>query len=627
MPVALRWLLALGPLNPIAVRLVQNGSRRTRHMYIRSAYLAVLIVVLLWSLLINTQHGAMSYRDLAHAGALSFTWIAYLQIALICILAPVFMAGAIAQEANPKTWEVMLTTPLSAAQIVLGNLFGRLFFILALLVSSLPLFALTQYFGGVPGRSIFISYAIAACAALLVGTIAVALSVSRLVGQRAVFAFYISVISYLIITIAVDYWLRSVGAGVGPGGRGVTWMTALNPFLALNAVLDPAGYPRAERDPGAGLLQAWFFQAPVAAWCIGSALVSGLLLVASAATVRLGGLAALTGGGGESSKVPWYRRMFGLGRAGAEYRPPRPVWNNPIAWREAAARNSTLGRMVARWTFIAIGGLWGIGLIAFYHGGRMRPQDFQLALLTTVLGALVVITLVAINMSATAVSREREDGTLDLLLTTPITPASYLTGKLRGLIAYLLPMLAVPLGTLALAGIYVGLEGFDTAAGVRVTYTPANVGIAPISVPMVLPEAGLVAPLVVIPFIAFCVMVGLQWSLKSKGTIASVVASVGVVGVISGIVGMCGWKAAEGLPFLGPVLGALSPASALYALVHPADAMARTVDQTGDLTGARASLFIGAMVAAGVYLVVVYMYHAHMVRTFDMTVRKLAGSR
>ena len=32
---------------------------------------------------------------------------------------------------------------------------------LALLGASLPLFALTQYFGGVPGRSIFASYLIA----------------------------------------------------------------------------------------------------------------------------------------------------------------------------------------------------------------------------------------------------------------------------------------------------------------------------------------------------------------------------------------------------------------------------------------------------------------------------------
>ena len=99
-------------------------------MYIRSAYLAVLIVVLLWSLLLATSGGNLNYQKLAQAGAQSFTYIAYLQITLICILAPVFMGGAIAQEAGPKTWEVLLTTPLTAGQIVLGNLFGRLLFVL-----------------------------------------------------------------------------------------------------------------------------------------------------------------------------------------------------------------------------------------------------------------------------------------------------------------------------------------------------------------------------------------------------------------------------------------------------------------------------------------------------------------
>ncbi|RMH14069.1 MAG: hypothetical protein D6695_02250 [Planctomycetota bacterium] len=151
MPVVLRWLLSLGPANPIAVRLVQNGSRRTRHMYIRAAYLAVLMLVLLWLLLLKTSSGTLNYRELAQAGASSFIWIAYLQIALICVLAPVFMAGAIAQESNPRTWDILLTTPLSTMQIVLGNLLGRLYFVLALLSASLPLFAMTQYFGGFPG--------------------------------------------------------------------------------------------------------------------------------------------------------------------------------------------------------------------------------------------------------------------------------------------------------------------------------------------------------------------------------------------------------------------------------------------------------------------------------------------
>ena len=188
MPAALRWLLDLLPTNPIVVRIVQGGSRRLRHMYIRSGYLAALIIVFL-IVLLQGSSSDLEISALAVQGSSAFAMLSYLQIGLICLLTPVFMAGAIAQESNPRTWDILLTTPLSAIQMVLGNIFGRLFFVLALLAASLPLVALTQYFGGVPGRSVLLSYAIAACAALLVGAIAVALSVSRLAGKRAVYGF------------------------------------------------------------------------------------------------------------------------------------------------------------------------------------------------------------------------------------------------------------------------------------------------------------------------------------------------------------------------------------------------------------------------------------------------------
>ena len=48
MPAILNWLLRLVPTNPICLRLVQGGSRRLRHLYIRGGYLAVMIIVLLF---------------------------------------------------------------------------------------------------------------------------------------------------------------------------------------------------------------------------------------------------------------------------------------------------------------------------------------------------------------------------------------------------------------------------------------------------------------------------------------------------------------------------------------------------------------------------------------------------
>jgi len=624
MPVLLRWLLSLGPTNPIAVRLVQNGSRRSRHMYIRSAYLALLVLVMLWTLLVQTGGGgSASFRTLAEAGASTFTYVAYLQIFLICVLSPVFMAGAIAQEASPRTWEVLLTTPLGPLQIVLGNLLGRLFFVLALLAASLPLFALTQYFGGVPGSSIFASYVVAGAAAVLVGAIAVTLAVSRVAGRRAVFAFYVSVVTYLGLTAGLDVWLRSRGLGAGASGAGVTWMTGLNPFLALNALLNPTTYPRA--DAGAlGGLSAFMLETPVRAWVTLALGLSVALVGVSSLTVRTGGLA---GEGGAGGAIPWYRRMLGLTGSGGTVRPPRQVWHNPIAWREAAARNATLGRIVARWAFIAAGVAMGPVVVGAYDTGRLGARDYQLALLVVVLVELAVTTLVALNMAATAISREREDGTLDLLLTTPITPGEYLGGKLRGLVAYVLPLLLVPIVTMLLAGAHALVGGIARADG---AVAPAGPALPNASVPVVLPESGLVLAMTGGPFVALCVMIGLHWSLKSRGALASVVGAVVVAAVLAAVAGGCGLNAGGEIPVVGPVLTGLSPFATAYAAVHPAHAMYETVSAaahaSAPLATARAALLGGAALSAVLHLLAVWGMHTQMVKRFDVTVRRLAGT-
>ncbi|MCA9297591.1 MAG: ABC transporter permease subunit, partial [Phycisphaerales bacterium] len=498
---------------------------------------------------------------------------------------------------------------------VLGNLFGRLFFVLALLFASLPLFALTQFFGGVPSETVFMSYLIAASAALFVGTTAIALSMSRLVGRRAVFAFYVSVVSYLAVTGAIDAGLRGAGLGAGPAGNGVTWMTAINPFLSMRALLSPTSYPTAPLGSFTGL-RAMFFEGPISTFTLITVIGSIALILASTLTVRTGGLQSIGRGRIRLRKKP----------AGVEHRAPRAVWNNPIAWREAAARNATAARIAARWIFVVAGGVFGVALIWLFHVGTLDGGNFRLAILSTIWGEVAVVTLVAINMAATAVSREREDGTLDILLTTPITPWAYLSGKMRGLIAYLLPLLAVPMGTLLLASLYVLLDGLGREGGVMIN-TPAASRIQPgMQVPVLLPESGLLAPFVLVPFLAFCVMIGLQWSLKSKGTIGSVVVTVAVVGAISGVVGLCGWKSGSSIDVAGPFLAGLSPASAVFAYIHPEAALDSTIRGSNGFDGARIALGIGSAVAAIGYIGIVYGIQTSMVRNFDFTVRKLAGT-
>ena len=247
-------------------------------------------------------------------------------------------------------------------------------------------------------------------------------------------------------------------------------MTAVNPFLALKALLDPSGYPAAAEGSHTGLARH-FLEHPVTTFCVISIGVSLLLIALSTLTVRLGGIAGaggLIGRDGSRSRKSKPQDPTGMREGQNEaHRGPKTVWHNPIAWREAAGRNATWGRIVARYAFIASGFVWGAIVLWFFHIGSWNAAIFRQVLTATVIGELVVTTLVAINMAATSVSKEREDGTLDLLLTTPITPGQYLSGKLKGMVAHLLPLISVPVFTIGIAGLYVLFGGFGARAGWR----------------------------------------------------------------------------------------------------------------------------------------------------------------
>ncbi|MCZ6852060.1 MAG: ABC transporter permease subunit [Planctomycetota bacterium] len=620
MPAFVNWLLRLVLTNPICMRLVQGGSRRHRHLLIRSGYLAVMMVILLFAMLSNLQ-GAPSVRELAVGAAKTFTLISYLQIGLICLLTPIFMAGAIAQEANPRTWDILLTTPLNNLQIVLGNLFGRLFFVLALLVSTLPLFAVTQYFGGVPGESIFASYAIAGSSSLLVAAIAITLCVNRTAGRRAVFWFYVAVVMYLFVTYAADLQIRQP---VGPGVQvnHTTLITPLNPFLALEVLLRSNTYQPLDPQEVTGIATLWIMQMaltrPIATFCWVCLGISGVLIGYS--TIRARAIGAKTGA------AAWHRRMLGLGAPGAVERPARTVSLNPIAWRESVARGRTLTAILARWGFVALGIAVGIALVGLYHTGAWTGPQLQLAAVTVIAAEIVVIALVALNMSASAVSREREDGTLDLILSTPIQPGPYLTGKLRGLIQFLFPLMLVPVATMLILAVYVMADGFGRSGGVWLKDVPLAGKVDRIDLlPVILPEGAIALPLVLIPFTAFCVMIGLHWSIKTKGTIGSVVAAVLVAGGVTGVLGLCGLASGNKIPIVGAVINTLSPVNLLWAIVYPAKAIL-TGSTPKDIMAARINMVVGALLAAGGYATLVYLMLTTMRRSFMMTVRRLAGA-
>ncbi len=528
------YLWRLIPANPILLRVVQGASRRTRDLVIRWAYLAALVLLVIVMLLSGGSLGNAGLAELTKTSADLFSWMSYLQLFLVALLAPIFTAGAITQEKDNQTYDILLSTPLTNGQIVLGSLLSRLFFVIALLVSGVPIFAITQVFGGVAIRSIVLSFLIASATAFVTGAMAMAIAVLKVGTRRTIFSFYIVIALYLAVPMAIEQlgYLRFAWAQTSTGKPVyMSWMAGLHPFLALRVIFGDPSY----RPPEPGMVQNytwpinWYLSSPHTFYITLMFTLSFLLVAPSILLLRRLAQSSVT-------IRSWILQLLRLSK-GDRTRRPRRVWVNPIAWREAKTKASANRAMVLRYGFMAAGTIGAITLLVMsttrvqsdcyigvggYHeadktitivedktpvvyklkpafqglrmsGKSIAPSDLRedmvvdrgsmivdrgsrpaviaamsvgypkttlgevetrRFLLGAVMVEVAVILLILTQSAASTVTREKEDGTLDLLLSTPITSRYYIWGKLRGLVSFALPLAAVPLFSLILFIVY-----------------------------------------------------------------------------------------------------------------------------------------------------------------------------
>ena len=243
---------------------------------------------------------------------------------------------------------------------------------------------------------------------------------------------------------------------------------------------------------------------------------------------------------------------------------------------------------------------------------KLGEKDARNYLLGFCVLELAVVLLVVTNAAASTVTREKEDGTLDLLLTTPITSRYYIWGKLRGLVYFVLPLLAVPAASVTLFVLY-DLFRFGTDADASAARWVA------------FPEAILLMPAMLVIVTAFAAILGMQMSLRLRTTVLAVMSSVGIVVGICGMLGFCGYKLLDGRESgggFGLFVGSFSPFTLLTMLINPYDFAEHAFQQEGDAPGNRMTIAVSAVIAVGIYTAVVWQMYRGMVKNFDMTIRR-----
>jgi ABC-type transport system involved in multi-copper enzyme maturation permease subunit len=601
----LAWLWYLIPANPILVRVVGSMSKRTRHLWMRFGYLSVLLVVVTVTLLTTGTASGASLGDLAKGASQTFMFASITQLLLMCFLAPVFAAGAITQERDAQTYNILIATPLSNAQIVIGSLLSRLYFVVVLLVAGLPIFITTTVYGGVTQGQIIRSFAIAAATAILTGSLAITISMIRVGTRRTIFSFFMAIAFYLAAVYALGLWpatwVPEAPLAQVSGGRQLSWLAAFHPFLALDVALNRVQAPDIVAVAHYGFLGKYFIAYPPTMYVLLTLFVSVLLIVLSMFFARR------TTREGEDSVLSRLFARFAPRQRKGNTRKPRNVWSNPVAWREAVTRASAASRGVGRYLVIGCGLLGAIVLLYYYQTGA---AGFTAAVTRMWLAGIIaiefgVILVIATNTAASSLTKDKESLSLDIMLTTPLTSKYIIWGKLRGLVSFVVPLILVPVLSIALFAVW---DVFRRPPE-RVVYI----------------ETALELGLLQVVFAAYACMLGLHFSLKQKKTIRAVILAIGVL-VVGNLIAFMFWQAiTDAAKMLGPALAPATPFTAIATLVDPSNLFSSPREFRNSIPAIRTSALIGSGVFIALHAGIVFSWYKSMVKGFDMIIRKQSG--
>lgn len=401
--------LRLGP-GPVFVYEWLTATRRRRLYAMRALFVGMILVGMM--LAHRRPHGdpdgRVTLRELASYGAQLYQTTVIVELMLILLAAPAATAGAVCLDRARGTLDHMLATDLSNAEIVLGKLAVRLIPVLGLIASILPVVALSTLLGGIDPLALAGSFLVAVGCAVLGCSLALTLSVFGRKTHEVLIVTYMILVAWMMapLIVAIAYEV-SVGPPPPAGGPTNLW-TFLhdaaewsNPFVLALAPYRTPGMVGIETY--AGFLTGCLF---------GSAALTGLAM----AQVR--GVSLSRAG------RPPRRRPQRLVRF-PEF-PGPSLDDNPVAWREWHRSRPTLMMRVAWGLYAALG--------IFWFWVVMKPAAGP-PIAWVVAANTVQVTIGLLLLSAgvaTSLEEERVRGSLDVLLSTPMSARSILAGKWWG---------------------------------------------------------------------------------------------------------------------------------------------------------------------------------------------------
>lgn len=441
---------------PIFDKELRVSSRRKRNYVLRTFYLIALTaaVSLFWITIVSQNSGGtLAFRQatMSTAAIAITTTIVWFQFIATQLLAVTMLSTAISDEIYNKTLGVLMSTPITTFQIIMGKLLSKLLQLILLIALSLPLLSVIRVFGGVPWSFVISSLCINFTAVLFAGSLSMYFSVS---GQKSY-----EVILKTIFTLGLMYVFIPFILGLGASGviryfrleedfvLGFLYFT--NPLFTLGV--------NTQQQLSAG---GFGFPIPLL-WPIQCGLmltVSVLLLTRSIAIVRK--VALMQALGQSVEDIRRERKIRKAEKAGKpkpkkilkQNKKIRPINCSPLIWKEMRGPMIQGGRVQS-----ILGLVVSFGALLFTYWLSIREGTLDEDYVHTAYSVVFMVLGIIMSMvlAATMITSEKESRTWPLLMSTTLSGWEIVIGKTVGVLKRCIPIWAFLTGHVLLF-IFVG---------------------------------------------------------------------------------------------------------------------------------------------------------------------------
>ncbi len=446
-------------IGPVFSREAITAPRRPSFFVARVLLVAVLLGLALtaWQVIVGT--GTLDGPgELARFGASVFSLLAPLVLTIAILFSALLSAAAVSQEKSRGTLVLLLLTDLRNSELVLGRLLASLMTVLVSTLAVAPFFFAISLLGGIQAAQIGRVMAVTIASSLAAGSLGSTLALWR---EKTFQALALTSLS-LVLWLAAGEVVATGALGNPIGGVDAeTAATYISPWRALAAATRPQLGPgpsivpntkttailQAHLNPVTGfLLQSAVLVAVLNGLAIGLVRVWNPSREARPATARDKMASETTEDRVSATEVGRARgQEMAVHRSGGK---AREVWDNPILWREV--RTWAYGRkvLVVKGAYLLIFALLALATVRAADE-PVRSRD-PVPSAAAPMAPLLVVSLVLINaLSVTSLTGERDGKSLDLLLTTDLSPRELIFGKLGGAFWNSREMVLLPLALVA----------------------------------------------------------------------------------------------------------------------------------------------------------------------------------